>query len=131
MKSNRNSRGIPRVSYAEADIAPFWAAADLNEILSDILRGEVWNRRATVALAKRIRAGIARVKQSVETLAPAERAEHYRQLANEVSQLAKVARTDKAKRTFRDLARRWLALAAEVERYDFEDSDGILSAAIN
>jgi len=68
--------------------------------------------------------------RSIETLTPGERAKHYRQLAKEVSQLARVAGSEKAKQTFRDLARRWLVLAAEVERNELEDA-GILSAAIN
>jgi hypothetical protein len=75
--------------------------------------------------------GRPRVEKSVETMAPAERAEHYRQLAKDVSRLAMIASTYKAKRTFRDLARRWLALAAEVERNDFDDVVVALSAAIN
>jgi hypothetical protein len=69
--------------------------------------------------------------QPIESLAPPERAKHYRELAKQVSELAEVASTRGARQTFRQLAKSWLGLAAEVERHETEGATGAQLAAIN
>ena len=82
-------------------------------------------------MRKRESAGTAPMGQSIESLAPSERAEHYRQLAKQVSELAQVASSRNARQTFRQLAKSWLGLAAEVERHETGDATGAELAAIN
>ena len=54
--------------------------------------------------------------QSVEGLPAEERARRYRDAADEISRMAETVRADDLRTAYRNLASRWAALAAEVER---------------
>jgi hypothetical protein len=93
---------------------------------------DFWNRQEVSAFVQAShRRDSSRMGESIQSLAPAERAQHYRQLATQVSELAQVASTRSARETFRQLAKSWLGLAAEVERHESEDAAGAQLAAIN